>query len=401
MNGKLIVRPKFMLIGFILLYGISPFLSRLVSSTISTYSYLMILVLTFVMVAMRDVEEMTNIYVASILPMIGYYLLTGFTTTDSFFLWCYKAILFVMPVILGVYLIYFEHNNLKGVKNTIVIGVVVTIITTIIGVIQNPNAARYLATVDQADDLKNVMFGWRNMGGYTFVYTVVLLYPLVIFCYKQKMISLPLSIALSVLVFALAIVTEYATALLLVSASTLLYFVKRDLKARELVVFGVLIVVLLVIFNEYVSIFLQFLGEKLNSVTLQDRFTALSGGVSGIENSDDNRIALYRHGLNLFLEHPIAGTMFGSKQGSASHSQILITLAQHGLIGGFMMLFMYRKIFRLFFKPFTEVPGYGFYFWIFIEAIILSLINTGFFFSVLAMYAPVLFCAINENRKSI
>lgn len=396
-RSKLIVRPRFVLIGFIFLYGISPFISRLISSTISTYSYLLLLVLTFIMIAMGSINELVNVYIASILPMIGYYLLTGFTSPDPVFLWGYKGLLFIMPVILGVYLIYYERYELSGLKKIIIIGLIITVITTVIGVIKIPNAARYLATVDQANDEMNVLLGWNNVGGYTFVYTVVLLYPLVIYCYKQKKISLFVSIVLTISAITLAVFTEYATALILIIASTTLYFVKKDLRTCDLLIIGIIMIALILIFSESISSILQFLSGKLNSTTLQDRLLALSGGVSGIENSDDNRIKLYREAVELFLNHPITGTMFGSKKGLGSHSQILITLAQHGIIGGFMMLCMYRKIYKLFFKPFDTLPGYGFYLWIFIETIILSLVNTGFFVSVLALYAPVLFCSINES----
>ena len=400
MRSRFTVRPRNVLIGFIILYDISPFISRLTSSTISTYGYLLLLVLTFIMVAMRNSTEFANVYIASILPMIGYYLLTGFTSPDPIFLWGYKALLFVMPVILGVYLIYYSQDELDGLKKITIAGFFVTVITTILGVIQNPNAARYLATVDQASDEMNVLFGWNNVGGYTFVYTVVLLYPLIIYCYKQKKISLILAIVFSLSVVALAVFTEYATALLLVILSTALYFVKRELRTRDLLILGIVMIIMIVIFGESISSFLQFLGGALNSSTLNDRLLALSGGVTGIEQSDDNRIRLYREAIELFLKHPITGTMFGDKKGLGSHSQILITLAQHGIIGGFMMFCMYKKIYKLFFKPFDEVPGYGFYLWIFIEAIILSLVNTGFFVPVLALYAPVLFCAINGNTNT-
>lgn len=387
----LLLRPIDLLVAFIIIYSISPFVTRLTSTTISTYGYLLVLLLVFMMVTMGNVETFANVYIASALPTIGYCILTFFVKTDSIFLWCYQSLLIILPVILGVYFLSYSSNNMGGFGKLIVLAILITCITTIVGCIEYPNAARYLATVSEANSSFNVLLEWHNVGGYTFVYTVVLLYPLVIFAYKQRKISLSLSLIVTFLVFALTIVTEYTIAFLLVIVSTIFYFVKKDLRVRDVLILGLVSTILLLFFGEKVSDYLKLLSNMLGSKQMQERILAISGGSNALDNLDDNRLELYRQAISIFLDNPVFGTALGGNSWSGAHSQVLMTLDQFGIIGGSILFFMYRKIYRIFFRPFSEMPGYGFYFLIFVEAILLSTINTGFFIPVLTMYAPILF----------
>lgn len=45
---------------------------------------------------------------------------------------------------------------------------------------------RILATLESANDANAVLYAWENIGGYEFIYMVVLLYPLLILAYKRK-----------------------------------------------------------------------------------------------------------------------------------------------------------------------------------------------------------------------
>lgn len=383
------------MIGIVILNSTMPIVNQAISSYFSTYVYMAFTLFLFFVVLFRYGSESMNRVITICLPFVVYVIMTYFVKTDSVVLWGYQSLLFLQPIVLSEYLLYDTMDSKAGIGRTIFLSILITVISTIIGTIQYPYAARVLATIADSKDPLNVLYNWHNMGGYSFVYSVVLLYPLVIFSYKQKKIPLVISITLSVAIFALAIITEYATALLLITITTTLYFFKRDLKKKDIIILGVLMIVFGSFLSELISSFLQYMAGLLNSVTLQDRILALSGGTTALEALDDNRIELYREAFNIFLNHPIFGTMFGNGAGRGGHSQILITLAQHGIIGGLVMFCMYRKIYRLFFKPFSEVPGYGFYLWIYVEAIVLSLVNTSFFFPVLVLYAPVLFCYIN------
>ena len=381
-------------IGFIIIYSIMPIVGQAVSTYFTTYAYMSLVVITILSIIMRNGYSI-NMYISILAPFICYIFLSFFVSADSIVLWGYRSMLFLLPIILGYYLIYEIGGNNRRSATVLLFSIMITIITTIIGTRQYPYASRILATIADSQDENNVFFNWRNIGGYGFVYTAVLLYPLVIFSFKQRKISLLTSIFLSMLMFALAIFSEYTTALLLVIMTTFLYFIKKEFRTKDVFTLGIVLILFLLMFYGFFSTFLIFIGTKVDSETIQERIFALAGGVEGLEAAEDNRLELYRKVFNLFLSHPLTGTMFGNKAGVWGHSQTLITLAQHGLVGGAVMYCMYRKIYRLFYKPFSAVPGFGFYLWVFIEAIVLSTVNTYFFFDVLAFYAPLLFCNIN------
>lgn len=395
-SRKLVFQPGNLLIGFIILYGISPAVSRFTSSTISTYGYLLILVITFLMIIGYNIND----YMASILPLCGYCALTLFTKSDSLILWGFQSFLFVMPVLIGVYVIYEPHNSIKGFSKLIIFSFLATIITTIEGVIQYPSAARYLATVEDSNDSFYVLLGWHNVGGFTFVYTVVLIYPMLIFAYKRKKIK-KITLILGVLIaFATALFTEYTTALLLLIVSTVFLFFKRDLKVKEFILFFAVMAVVFFFLKGIMSSALQWLSGIVGSKDISDRLLALSGGSTGLKNAEDSRFLRYQISFRAFLRNPLFGSLFGGTGRIGGHSAILDTLANYGILGGGVMFLMYRKIYNLFYRPYKGESGYGYYFWSLIQAIILSCLNTGFWIPALAIYIPFIFISIVGEDKN-
>lgn len=335
-----------------------------------------------------------ELYFASVLPIFGYHLLTLITKTESVALWCYQGLLLLIPIILGVFVVYFSQRDIEKIMKVMLLSLGVTAITTMIGVYNYPSASRYLATVSDANDSFNVLLEWHNVGGYQFVYTLVLLYPMWIFLYKRRRFGkITLCIGIAV-VFFTAVLTEYTTAFLLLIVSSMLLLFKRDVKTRDIVLFAVFLLVAALFMQNLLTTGLQWLGDVINSKTMSARILALSGGTAGLENFEDNRYLLYQNSLYKFIDSPIIGNMFSDTHTSGGHSAILDTLAQFGLVGGFLVILFYKKIYKLFYKPFEECEGYGFYLWTFIQAVILSTLNTGFWIPVISLYAPIIFASV-------
>ena len=93
--------------------------------------------------------------------------------------------------------------------------------------------------------------------------------------------------------------------------------------------------------------------------------------------------------------------MFGGDGTIGGHSSILDTLGNYGIIGGVVLFCMYRKIYRLFIEPYKDHNGYGFVVWTFIQAIFLSVVNTGLWFSVLVLYLPLMLFAISKEEMQL
>lgn len=392
------------IIGFliitVILYSLMPILSVVFSQYLTTYSYMLICAFVFLSITFAYGFQSLEKYISMLFPFIIYQALTLIYRTSDFMLWGYSVLLFLLPLIIGQFFFFEADTDLiKKSFSAMRFALVATIITTIAGCIRNPTAARILATIDNAQDARNISFTWQNIGGYGFVYTVVLLYPLIIYAYKQKRIAWFIFVPLAVSAFLLAIVTEYTTALLLLITSSVLIFLSRKLSLKGIVIFGLFSVIFILLFQGTISDFLVSLADKVDSKILSDRIIAFAGGKESLEASDDKRIWLYRRSFETFLSSPLFGNMFVRYGSVGGHSAILDVLAQYGLIGLGVLYAMYKRIYNVFIKPYSNNSGYGFIVWTFIQAIFLSAINTGLWFEVLALYMPIILFSINNKKR--
>ena len=153
-------------------------------------------------------------------------------------------------------------------------------------------------------------------------------------------------------------------------------------------------------FSSIFSDFLNWLADNIGSEYISDRLRALAGGRTGLENSDDNRLALYEVSFKTFLLNPIIGTCFEGGYVGGGHSAILDFMAQYGCVGLIVLIWMYVTIYKTFYLPYKNCKGYGFAVWVFIQSILLSIINTGFWFIVLAVFAPLAFRYVFREKKN-
>jgi hypothetical protein len=379
-----------LIIAFTMLYTVMPIVSRFVSTYLTTYFYMLVVVAVVVAILFAKRGDSFNEYAGGVLlPFILYYACTYFLRTNSITLWGYQILLELLPIIIGYYITRYKQQQVKFYSQVLCVALIITMITTCIGLIRFPSAARILATIASSQDAAAITYNWNNIGGFSFIYTIVLLYPIFIMAYKQKKINLFLTICGTVLIYATVLLSEYATALLLLMLSTALFFVKKNLTKRDVRILLLIGLVVLVLFSSFLSQLLTYVGGLTGSQTLSTRFTALAGGQTGLESTDDNRIQLYQRSFTTFLQHPLLGTFLSGGGGVGGHSNILDILGQYGLLGATLLYFMYRKIYRYFVAPFQDKPGYGFVLWTFMQAILLSVLNPGMWLSVLTLMVPI------------
>lgn len=401
MARKYSISLTVLLIFVVILYSIMPVVDVFFSQYLTTYSYMLVCVITFMLIVFGNGTQSFSRYVSILLPFIFYVLLSFVTRTSGIVTWGYQSLLFLLPIVIGYHLVYEQEDAADfRVFSMMRFAIIVTIITTIVGCIRNPSAARLLATIADSQDTFNITYSWQNIGGYEFVYTVVLIYPLVVYAFKQKKISLFRFVVVAVAVLALSILTEYTTALLLIIVSSFLIFMPSNMSTKKLITVLVVGLVGVLLLRNLAAKLLIMLADNLSSPFLSGRLKDLAGGTSALELSEDNRIWLYRYSFNTFLSHPLFGTMFGGSGRIGGHSFILDGLAQYGIIGGFTIVFMYRKIYSNFIKPFANQPGYGFVIWTFVQSVFLSTVNTGLWQAVLALYIPLVLFAINKERMN-
>ena len=382
----------------VIMYTVMPITTVFVSTFTTTYAYMLIclILLGFIMLA-GGIKRMRAI-INMLFPFVLYVACTFFNRNNSFVLWGYLSMLFITPVILGYYFMYYREESAPFYAKVIIAAIIITAITTIIGVIQFPFAARVLATISASDDPENLKYSWHNIGGYNFIYTAVLLYPLLILACKLKKISRIVFLSLVITLFAMVIISEYATALILIILTSVLYFAGKKLNTGQLLILGIIVLALIFLFRPIFENALLWLANSLGSEVLSERLTALAGGYEGLENSESNRIELYRMSLNGFIQSPVFGKILGAYTSSGGHSFILDTLADYGIIGGAVIVSAYKNIYKFFFAPFRNNDGYGYVLWAFVQSIFLSTINTGMWLSVTAFFVPVLLSLIYNTN---
>lgn len=379
---------------FMLLFGIMPILPRAVSSYLTTYSYMLLVVLavlfTFVVCRLSRVKE----FILFLLPFVLYELIVLLVNQSSDVLLAgYQVLLFILPVCLGFYLV--SHAFFEGLyTSTMVVGYFVTGITTIIGCMRYPDAPRVLATTATSQDPTAILYNWMNIGGYNFVYSLVLLYPFVVLAFKMKRLHIVPTVLLTLLVYAVVINAAYTYAFMLLMLSTLLFFIPRGTSLKRFILLMIAFALAVFLFRATVAAILTAVGDFIGNSSMTDKMNALFLGKDAVENFDDDRGALYMLSVNTFLKNPLFGTMFSGRAVTGGHSFILDSLARYGLVGGVLMIGMYRGIFRTFIAPLKQKEGYSLLFWTFLQPILLSAVNTGMWLDNLCLYTPILVCVI-------
>lgn len=386
-----------LLISIVILYSIMPVVSRIISTYFTTYFYMLVLCLLFVFIMFYHKRRSVNQYVNLLFPFILWQILERGVNKGSLFTQAYGILITLIPIMIGVYVFRKKRETIKGFGLLIISAYLITLCTTIIGLIKYPGVARWLATVGSAQDKLFVFYNWKNIGGYELVYSLVLLYPLVIFAFKQKRINVIVAMVLSASVFLLLLLAEYTIAILFFVTSTLLFMMKKNLKSKDVVWIIFFSMIVLLVFEEKVSEFLVWFGGITGSEQMSVRLEVLAEGEQALKSFDDKRFLYYMRSIKAFIQNPLFGTFFkGGHLGG--HSFILDTIGKGGVLGVALLVIMYKKIWRLFYKPYKNNVGYGYVVWFFVQAILLSILNPGMHLEVITFFGPILIYMIYNKE---
>ena len=388
------------LIILVVAYTIAPIISRFISNFLTTYFYMLVVVLLTLLLFLVRGNKSANDCFVLLFPFICWKALTFFLPKDNIIIWGYSALLDLLPLIIGYYFVnYVDIKKLSFFSSLIVVLLLITGITTIIGCTIYPEAARYLATVADPNEALAVQYDWRNIGGYSFVYMLILVHPLVVLAYKKQKIKKWQALLSSLLIVTVAIYSEYTTAFLMSILSCFLYFFKRTFTAKQCMTWLIAVILFIVLFYTVFAKLFIALADVINSETMAYRLRALAGGREGIENSEDNRVGLYDASMRTFFKYPLFGSFLRGGGGIGGHSFVLDILAHFGLIGLVLLVWMYRTIYIKFFLPYKKKENYGYVVWTFVQTLFLSIVNTGGWLPVLAIFVPVFLKIIYEEKQ--
>lgn len=396
-NQKRKVSLMGVLSSVIILYNIVPIVSQLVSDYTTTYAYMALVVLVVGFILLQRSLSGFLEALLFLMPLILHEVLTYFINSDTLVMWGYGVLISLLPMLLGFYFIKVQTDQERSfsfpmMRKVLIFSLIVSLITTCIGLLRYPQAARTLATIASSDSPILRTYNYANIGGYHFVYTVVLLYPFLILAHKEKKIGRFVTILGAVAAFALAILSEYTTAFLLLVLSSLFLFFPKKLSVKRVLWFALLGLVLLFLLGTLFSRIFLWLADVIDGESISARLRDLSKGWTGFATSEDPRLQLYLRSLSAFAQKPLWGWFLSARgaRNVGGHSFLLDSLGLYGLIGAALLFWLYRIIYRTFFKPYQDRPSYGYVFWVFVQTLILSLVNTGSWLWVLCFFSPLL-----------
>lgn len=346
-------------------------------------------------------------YIALVLPfslfmIIDYcYSLIG-GESQPVYLFAYGLAQEIMwPLILFAIYKYQDIGFAKLLLGAIFLCFFVTSITTYIGCGIFPGASRELAAIYTDKDLISLsLYQNMNIGGFEFIYSLVLLIPLLVLIIRKPQNSFIyryLSIAVLVWLFFVVIRSEYSFAILCSFLALLSFLVYERVKTTKIIL--LLVTALLIVsVRDYIGDILvqasSFFDSNVVSNRIEDLGHVIQGNFATSESADiETRQDLYSTGWKAFLSSPIWGT--GEVKGG--HSFVLNYMGKYGLIGMALVLFLYKKIYDFSIKTYKNTTLYNFLVVIFLFQILMSFFNPKILYPIFTFILPLFSYVYSTN----
>ncbi|MBO5836933.1 MAG: hypothetical protein J6Q92_03470 [Oscillospiraceae bacterium] len=225
----------------------------------------------------------------------------------------------------------------------------ITCVTTMVGLETYPMASRELASGTAIYD--TARYTKANIGGYDFIYALVLLIPIFFWMIKQAKGFWKVAYITALVLDILCIyASQYTTALICVVVALIIMWAQKDKKSAGIFT-GVLIVFVLLnglsLLSEFFYWASTVIGQEYTSDRLLQVSQLLSGQKIDTETSTD-RIDYYTRQIEAFLTSPIWGhNLLGSGARASGHTLVLDVLGGVGILGFIPMVWFGKKLYRL------------------------------------------------------
>lgn len=350
--------------------------------------------------------------VLKILPIFFIPLLDVFIKGNDILSYIWGISTFLPTMILPMLAIYlYKRNDVKMSGWLFFIYVVINLITcftTYWGCKMYPGASRDLAGGDASSSSFFYVYMNANIGGFSFIYSLVFLFVLAICTIKnhQTMIEgrrmLAIAIVFSIGIVMAVIASEYTIAIIVTCFCALLFFISRKFNFKRILFWGISLLFIFNMFKLVIADGLKIIADETDSYLLTHRLTDISLSLEGKHTQDDSdldvRAELYTKSLASFINNPLGGWSLNCMGG---HSYIFDTLAKYGLLGLCFLIISLRLIYSNYIKPLVGTFVYGYALICFVVFIIFATLNpkvfTEFFLFVLPMYS-LLFANKNTQK---
>lgn len=383
---------------WLILFSFMPFMQYYLHFPISSLPLILLIIGTITTRDYKKISEFSIVFVLILIYSIVLYF-GVWQEIAEFVSKLWSLVVFWLAVLLTISLGVIKNNKFfKNILYFCIIIIAITCITTIIGLYKEPMASRYLAT--GRNDLYNLnLYLKSNIGGYGFVYSLVLLIPFMIYVFKNKIIDRMIILILLALFYFCIIKSQYTIAIVASFTYVPLFFIR--LNKRNFIFFIIFAALLVLLLKDVIGDILIYIADKVDYLFIKARFYQLASILQGtnIEGSDD-RFFLYMMSLRAFLSSPILGrlSLIFEKLPIGRHSEFLDLLGGTGLFGLCLFLLLFILSYRYIFKSKKEAKKN-----VFLTVTIMSYFLLG---SINTMHLPMIFpiffvwyCIFSFNKE--
>lgn len=296
-------------------------------------------------------------------------------------LFMYGRFIWLLPTLLSYFIIYNKQlHNAKFLLKFTLITLTITALTSYYGLLTDPFAARIAATISDSRDPYAISLNLRNIGGFSIVYTIVAVYPMVVALKKFHVINTITFIIITASFTSYVFIAQYTTALIIFTLGVLSILFSKKYESYKVIIVGLVSITLFIIFKSFIAEAIYFVADLVDSIVLTERLSYMGDVLSGKDvgnNSTQLRFTLFQNAIDTIKTYPLTGIWLRSfHTGSLSgHSFILDALAKYGLLGIIALGIFYRHIYKRFYLPFKKKPFYGYMVFCFMISIVLGVLN--------------------------
>lgn len=285
--------------------------------------------------------------------------------------------------------------------------ILITTVTTYWGNLMLPGASRNMASGLKDDRELMAFYGSLNIGGFGFVYFLVLIQAFLFYFFKNYSRGLIIRILVLLIIlfnFLSIYTTEYSTAIIAVLLSiAILLLPDRLTPQRKFLYVGIAIMCV----GSLLPYFLPGLLDEFSSLTESRNVSIRMEEVGNIMEGEatygdvSKRIELWKESLYNFFENPLYGT--GDSGGG--HSFLLDTLSKYGMIGLILIVIQLKATYTIFVKPYLKTEYATLFLFVFMLNLFLSVVNTIFFYNIFLLCMPLFLSfytketAVKSDRK--
>ena len=342
-------------------------------------------------------------YIFFMMPLLGvtfldtfYRLLYNVSSVPMFF---YGRIIWLLPALLSYFAI--KNNNRTIIKIILYLTIGGLLLTSIIGLINDPMAARNAASISDSKSEYAIYLNMKNIGGFKFAYTIVAIYPMLVCLFKYKKIGLILFLTITACFGMYIFLAQYAIATIFFAGALVSILFCKKYTTKKLIFSGVLFIGLYFLFRPLIADGFYYLSNNVRSLTLSYRFSYIANVLAGVDVSNTEaqyRIIVYQYSIDAIKEHPIIGFWIyndGSRAGG--HSFILDMMAKFGVIGLLSLIVFYYQIFKKYYLSFMSEPFVGYMLYCFIISIFLGVFNPIDYLFTIAFIVPLIGYVIKDS----